>query len=64
MTQTRDQKRDWRRAKLFGPIGAMTISGLVLLVALSLFLIERFDVVAAQREQVLVEHGFARRSTN
>ena len=60
MTQVWDQKRDWRRAKLFGPIGAMTISGLVLLVALALFLIERFDVVAAQREQVLVEHGFAR----
>lgn len=60
MPQIRDQKRDWRRATLFGPIGAMTISGLVLLVALSLFLIDRFDVVAAQREQVLVEHGFAR----
>ncbi|WP_309752040.1 EAL domain-containing protein [Novosphingobium sp.] len=38
----------------------MTISALVLLVALALFLIQRFDVVAAEREQVLVEHGFAR----
>lgn len=38
----------------------MTISGLVLLVALAFFLIQRFDVVAAEREQVLVEHGFER----
>jgi diguanylate cyclase (GGDEF)-like protein len=38
----------------------MTISALVLLVALALFLIHRFDVVAAEREQVLVEHGFVR----
>lgn len=38
----------------------MTVSGLVLLMALALFLIERFDVVAAQREQVLVDLGFVR----
>ncbi|MEQ1499190.1 MAG: EAL domain-containing protein [Novosphingobium sp.] len=38
----------------------MTISGLVLLVALAFFLIQRFDVVAAEREQTLVEHGFER----
>ena len=60
MSQFWDHNRDWRRARLFGPIGAMTISALVLLVALALFLIQRFDVVAAEREQVLVEHGFAR----
>ena len=55
-----DHNRDWRRTRLFGPIVAMTFSGLVLLVMLSAFLVQRFDVVAAQREQDLVEHGFER----
>ena len=39
---------------------AMTFGGLILLVVLSSFLVGRFDVVAAEREQVLVEHGFER----
>lgn len=60
MSVTVDQGRDWRRARLLGPIGALTVGGLVLLLALALFLIHRFDVVAAEREQVLVEHGFQR----
>ena len=55
-----DQNRDWRRARLFGPIMAMTFGGLILLVVLSSFLVRRFDIVAAEREQVLVEHGFER----
>ncbi|MBA4161879.1 MAG: bifunctional diguanylate cyclase/phosphodiesterase [Novosphingobium sp.] len=55
-----DSNRDWRRARLFGPILAMTFGGLALLVVLSNFLVQRFDIVAAEQEQVLVEHGFAR----
>ncbi len=39
---------------------AMTFGGLALLVLLAVFLIQRFDVVAAEREQALVKHGFAR----
>jgi len=55
-----DSNRDWRRARLFGPILAMTFGGLALLVLLSIFLVQRFDVVAAEQEQALVEHGFER----
>ncbi|MBS3929478.1 MAG: EAL domain-containing protein [Sphingomonadales bacterium] len=55
-----DSNRDWRRARLFGPILAMTFGGLALLVLLSIFLVQRFDVVAAEQEQTMVEHGFAR----
>lgn len=52
--------RDWRRARLFGPIVAMTLTGLMLLVLLSFFLIQRFDKVASDREAAMVSHGFAR----
>jgi diguanylate cyclase (GGDEF)-like protein len=52
--------RDRRRTRLFGPIIAMTFGGLALLVALSVFLIARFDSEASHRETVMVEHGFAR----
>jgi sensor domain CHASE-containing protein len=38
----------------------MTFGGLALLVALSVFLIARFDSEASHRETVMVEHGFAR----
>ncbi len=38
----------------------MTFGGLALLVALSMFLVQRFDSEAAEREGVMVEHGFAR----
>ncbi len=55
-----DSNRDWRRARLFGPILAMTFGGLALLVLLSIFLVQRFDVVAAEQEQTMVEHGFER----
>ncbi|MEY4952570.1 MAG: hypothetical protein RL299_994, partial [Pseudomonadota bacterium] len=55
-----DSNRDWRRARLFGPILAMTFGGLALLVVLSIFLVQRFDIVAAEQEQALVEHGFER----
>ena len=60
MSLTGDSNRDWRRARLFVPILAMTFGGLALLVVLSNFLVQRFDIVAAEQEQVLVEHGFAR----
>jgi diguanylate cyclase (GGDEF)-like protein len=55
-----NQQRDRRRTRLFGPIIAMTFAGLALLVGLSVFLIERFDSEASQRETVMIEHGFAR----
>ncbi|MFM5954890.1 MAG: putative bifunctional diguanylate cyclase/phosphodiesterase [Novosphingobium sp.] len=35
----------------------MTLSGLALLVLLSFFLVERFDMVASDREVTMVEHG-------
>ncbi len=38
----------------------MTFGGLALLVALSVFLIQRFDSESSKREAVMVEHGFAR----
>jgi diguanylate cyclase (GGDEF)-like protein len=55
-----NQHRDRRRTRLFGPIIAMTFGGLAMLVALSVFLIQRFDSEASKRETVMVEHGFAR----
>ena len=58
MASTKDQMRDWRRTRLFGPIVAMTLGGLVLLAVLSIFLVQRFDVVASEREAVMVKHGF------
>ncbi len=58
MASTGDQIRDWRRTRLFAPIVAMAFGGLVLLAVLSIFLVQRFDIVASQRESVLVKHGF------
>jgi diguanylate cyclase (GGDEF)-like protein len=55
-----DNGRDWRRARLFAPVMALAFGGLALLVVLSIFLIQRFDLVAAEREQAQVEHGFDR----
>ena len=52
-----DQIQDWRRTRLFGPIVAMVLTGLVLLVVLSIFLIERFDVASADHERAIVERG-------
>jgi diguanylate cyclase (GGDEF)-like protein len=54
------QHRDRRRTRLFGPVIAMTFGGLALLVALSVFLIQRFDSEASLRERVMIEQGFAR----
>lgn len=52
--------RDWRKARLIGPIAALTIGALVLLVMIALFLTARFDATASAREHHMVEHGFAR----
>ncbi|HEX4848924.1 MAG TPA: CHASE4 domain-containing protein, partial [Novosphingobium sp.] len=54
------QERDWRRARLFGPIVALTLGVLGLLVLLSFFLVERFDKVASDREVTMVRYGFSR----
>ncbi|MBS0480785.1 MAG: EAL domain-containing protein [Proteobacteria bacterium] len=51
---------DRSKARLFGPIVAMTTAGLALLVFLAVFLVMRFDQVAAQRETRLVQSGFER----
>lgn len=51
---------DSRKARLFGPIVVMTLAGLVLLAILSVFLVLRFDAVAAEREQTMVQNGFDR----
>ena len=53
------QIQDWRRTRLFGPIAAMVLGGLVLLIALSVFLIERFDVASADHERAIVKRGIA-----
>ena len=42
---------------MFGPIAAMALGGLVLLVVLSAFLIERFDVASADQERAIVRRG-------
>ena len=52
-----DQTHDWRRARLFGPIVTMAMAGLALVVVLSVFLIERFDVAAADHERAIVQRG-------
>lgn len=49
-----------RKRQLLLPVAAMTLGGLVLLVALALYLVARFDQTAATRERAVVEHGFAR----
>ncbi len=52
-----DHIHDWRRTRLFGPIVAMALGGLALVVLLSIFLIERFDVAAAEHERAIVQRG-------
>ncbi|NCU12103.1 MAG: hypothetical protein GXC70_08115, partial [Sphingomonadaceae bacterium] len=52
--------RDWRKARLFGPIIALTLGVLTLLVLTSGLLIQRFDATAKLRESHMVDHGFAR----
>ncbi len=54
------KRRDWRKSRLFAPIVAMTLGGLALLVIISIFLVRGFDLSAAEREQKMVAHGFAR----
>ena len=49
--------QDWRRARLFVPIVVMALASLVLLVALSIFLIDRFDDASADHERAIVERG-------
>lgn len=49
--------QDWRRARLFAPIVVMALASLVLLVALSIFLIDRFDDASADHERAIVERG-------
>jgi diguanylate cyclase (GGDEF)-like protein len=57
-----DINRDWRKARLFGPIVALTLGVLLLLVLTTGFLIQRFDQTASDREQHMVEHGFTRQA--
>ncbi len=51
---------DRRKRRLLGPIIAMTLSGMLLLFGLALFLVYRFDQAASLRERNMVEHGFER----
>ncbi|PKB13303.1 periplasmic sensor diguanylate cyclase/phosphodiesterase [Novosphingobium kunmingense] len=51
---------DSRKARLFGPIVVMTLAALLLLACLAVFLVKRFDTVAADREQSMVHNGFDR----
>jgi len=48
-----------RKRQLLGPIAAMTLGAMVLLVMLVIFLVDRFDQTAVAREQSMVESGFA-----
>jgi diguanylate cyclase (GGDEF)-like protein len=47
------------RSWLFGPMAGLTAGALGLLVLLSVFLIQRFDRAATEREEHMVENGFA-----
>lgn len=60
MFRLKGHAEDRRKARLFGPIVFMTVGGLVLLILLAIFLVLRFDKVAADREQKMVENGFNR----
>ncbi|MDE2436616.1 MAG: EAL domain-containing protein [Sphingomonadales bacterium] len=60
MNRDRENIQDRRKARLFGPIVIMTTAGLAMLVFLAMFLVMRFDTVAAEREQRVVENGFNR----
>jgi len=53
------QFRDWRKARLFGPIVGLTLGVLLLLVLTSALLVHRFDATSAERERHMVEHGLA-----
>ena len=57
MSGSAAQIQDWRHTRLFGPIVAMALGALILLVALSVFLIKRFDVASADHERTIVERG-------
>lgn len=51
------RNRDHRTSRLFGPIVAIGLGSLLLLVVASAFLIKRFDESALVRERYMVEHG-------
>jgi diguanylate cyclase (GGDEF)-like protein len=51
-----------RKARLFGPIAAVTIGAILLLVIVTTFLVRQFDRSALHREQQVVEHGFRQRA--
>ncbi len=51
------QIRNWRKTSLFAPIVAMALGGLVLLVMLSLFVLNRFDAASADYERAIVKRG-------
>ena len=57
MSGSANQIQDWRRTGLFGPIVAMVLTALVLLLVLSVFLIERFDLASADHERAIVKRG-------
>ena len=48
-----------RKRQLLVPIAAMTLGALVLLVLVVVFLVDRFNDTAVEREQRMVESGFA-----
>jgi diguanylate cyclase (GGDEF)-like protein len=50
----------FRRRRLLVPIAGLTFGGPLLLVLLAMFLVQRFDRTALQREQHMVEQGFHR----
>jgi diguanylate cyclase (GGDEF)-like protein len=47
------------RSWLFGPMAGLAAGALGLLVLLSVFLVQRFDRAATEREEQMVENGFA-----
>lgn len=58
MTPETFHHRDWRKARLFGPIVGLTLGVLLVLVLVSALLVQRFDATASAREQHMVEQGF------
>ena len=58
MAQESLHHRDWRKARLFGPIVGLTLGVLLMLVLVSALLVQRFDATASAREQHMVEQGF------
>ena len=58
MAQESLHHRDWRKARLFGPIAGLTLGVLLLLVLVSALLVQRFDATASAREQHMVQQGF------